>query len=719
MGAGARAFAEGEDYQNTTDGEYGDGEQSSKKKKIRPPVFDILRGVLPYITASPEQSAARADLRVADTAARFDEATRRVALSFCVVNASKGPSPATKVSIRDRSTGELVGGSAIEPLSPGGKACRSDIWAAVPAGFSGARRYDLTVDPDDAVKESNESNNAGLATADVRQRTDLSVADSSAKFDAAARRVALAFCVVNRGGSASAKTEASVRDRRTGDVVATAPVQPLAPGGRECRGGLTVAVPAEFNGRRQYEVAVDPQNRISESDEDNNTSLVAVTINAQRPDLAFADAAVEFDQAAQRAALSFCVVNRSTAPSQQTRVSIRDRATGEVVANPRIEPIAAGARVCRKGLSAAVPAGFSGARRYDLVVDAEDRISESDETNNTAFVAAEVSAQPDLGFTDTAAKFDQIAREMVLSFCVINRGGAPSDETRVSIRDPSTGGEISSSRIAPLEPGRRTCRDGLLMPVAAGYVGARKYDLTVDPDGKVGESDESNNAASTEAYVSGQPNLGFADSSGRFDEAARRATLSFCVVNRGQASAGEAGVAIRDSVAGQSVGNPTIGALSAGGQACLDDVEVPVPQDHSGARHYDLAIDPQNAIQESDEQDNARTVSMLVPRAASPWEELLAPVKAILRPGAARTALLAIVGVAGLAICIFLVLIKTRRIKRARAPAPSESVEFRARPDPGTHVTHSASAQIVLPRLQLRGHVDPGRQRIDLRTAAE
>jgi hypothetical protein len=138
-------------------------------------------------------------------------------------------------------------------------------------------------------------------------------------------------------------------------------------------------------------------------------------------------------------------------------------------------------------------------------------IAESNEDNNATSVTADVSTQPDLSFTDATAKFDEVAREMVLSFCVINRGKASSNETRVSIRDPATGTEIQNPRIAPLASDQRTCRDGLLLPIPAGFSGTQRYELTVDPDGKVIESNEDNNTDRAEAYVSALPNLAFAD----------------------------------------------------------------------------------------------------------------------------------------------------------------------------------------------------------------
>src|SRR6185295_12991442 len=139
------------------------------------------------------------------------------------------------------------------------------------------------------------------------------------------------------------------------------------------------------------------------------------------------------------------------------------------------------------------------------------------------------------------------------------------------------------------------------------------------------------NAAKAEAEVTGQPNLSFAESSGTFDEAARRAAVSFCVVNSGQASSGETGLSIQDSLDGQSAGNLKVGALSTGGRACFNDIEVPVPAEFSGTRQYALTADPQNAVAESDESDNTRMVSLVVPEAASPMDKALKAVREILQ----------------------------------------------------------------------------------------
>jgi subtilase family serine protease len=843
VGWSDRVFGEGEDedYDSVgtsddvgtgdgVDGDYDGGEyegKQTKKKKPSVPWNDLIRIIPQLPQLVPQQSAVRPDLSFTESTAKFDEETRRVALSFCLLNGGKAKSTKTKVVIRDRSAGEAVGNSAIEPLAPDNTACRDDIWVSAPIGFTGTRRYYLTADPDNVVKESREDNNTAVATVEIRLQPDLSIADFTAKSDAATHRVALPLCIVNRSKSAVDRTELSIRDRLTGDIVATTSVGPFPAGGRLCRKDLSAAVPAAFNGTRLYDAMVDPQNHLAESDEDNNAATAELTISAL-PDLAVANATATFDEAARKAVLSYCVVNRGKVPVKQTTVSIRDHATGEAVASPPIGPIGPGAQACRndrsppvpvgfsgarrydlivdpqrriretdednntgsakltirpqqpdlafvdttarfdeatrqvtisfcvvnrgkdaagasdvsirdrltgkvigsptigplpasdqtcrKDLPALMPAGFSGARQYDLVADSKGRITESDETNNTVVAAAEVSAQPDLGFTDTAAKFDEPAREMVLSFCVINHGTASSSETRVSIRDPANGAQVGNPRIQPLTSGQRTCRDGLLLPVASGFSGTQRYELTVDPDGKVSESDEDNNTAQAEAYVSALPNLAFADSSTRFDEATRRAMLSFCVVNRGQASSNEAALSIRDT--GTVVASLKAGALSPSSQACFNDVAMPTLEDYAGTRSYELIVDADNATNESDENDNMRTVSVAVPELPAPADYATAAGPAdepTDEPAHMPLAffVVAIVGVGVLSGGIVFLLVRPRSGKHTKH-VPHESIQFRGRPDPGTQITHSAAAQIVLPRLQLRGHLDPGHQHIEM-----
>jgi hypothetical protein len=73
----------------------------------------------------------------------------------------------------------------------------------------------------------------------------------------------------------------------------------------------------------------------------------------------------------------------------------------------------------------------------------------------------------------------------------------------------------------------------------------------------------------------------------------------------------------------------------------------------------------------------------------------------------------AIVGVGVLSGGIVFLLVRPRSGKHTEH-VPPESIQFRGRPDPGAQITQSAAAQIVLPRLQLRGHVDPGHQHIEM-----
>ena len=302
---------------NTTDGVPGN------KRKNGPAITIPLPEIIDLLTKHKQQPTLP-DLTFAASAAKFDEATRRVTLSFCVVNAGQGGSKATTVSIRDHASQVPLDSPKIASLASGGKACRDGISASVPAGFTGARQYDLTVDPQQLVKESNEGNNTNLATVDIRPLIDLRMASTAARFDPATRRVVFSFCVANVSKSGSDNTEVSIRDRLTGDTVGKVPIGPLSPGRQVCRSDVAGAAPAGFNGTRVYDAMVDPQNRIAESNEDNNTATAKASISAL-PDLAIADAAVRFDEAARQAALSFCVVNRGKVAVKQANVSIRDQ----------------------------------------------------------------------------------------------------------------------------------------------------------------------------------------------------------------------------------------------------------------------------------------------------------------------------------------------------------------------------------------------------------
>jgi len=704
------------DYGN---GDYGDDTNSkqSQKPKVRPRVNIDVQQLIDKLTNPPpvERSALPPDLAFAQSAAKFDETTRRVALSFCVVNNGKGPSAETNAVILDAATRSVAGRTQVGALSPGNQVCIDDIWTSVPAGFAGSRRYDLTVDPENTVKESNEQNNADVATVEILALPDLSIASAAAKLGAGTGRIALSVCVTNGGKGASGKTEVSIRDGVTGGIVASAPIGPLPAGNRVCSRNLSTAAPADLAGARQYDVTVDPNNRVTESNEDNNTGSATVAIGTP-PDLVLATAAARFDEAAQRVMLSFCVANRGKGASGKSDVLIRDRATGDAVAAPAIESLPPGSQTCRKGLPAPVPAGYNGTRQYDLTADSRGVIKESDENNNTSVATAEISALPDLEFANAAAKFDEAGRRMALSFCVINQGHAPAPETRVSIRDPAAGSEVANAAIGPLGPGDHVCRKDLPVPVPAGYTGTQRYDLTVDPDRRIGESDEGNNTDLAAAQVSAQPNLGFADASAKFDEAARRAALSFCVVNSGQAAAGASAVSIRDATAGGVLGTLDVAALPAGQQACLEYVAAPMAEEFSGDRPYELTVDASNAVAESNEGDNVRTVSVLVPHVPSMAEKVR---DALSDPKILRIVLVAVVGLVVLAAAlVFLLFIRPRRAKTAEPEAARELIQFRGRPDPGTYATHSAAAEIVLPRLQLRGHVDPGRQEVEIRAVA-
>lgn len=157
--------------------------------------------------------------------------------------------------------------------------------------------------------------------------------------------------------------------------------------------------------------------------------------------------------------------------------------------------------------------GRSGLHYIHVLVDPQNLIRELNESNNSAFVAVEVTApaKPDLAITSSNIAFSNLSpkegKPLTISATVHNLGAATSGvDVFLYDGDPSQGGVILSQKAVPQ-----------IFPLGAtvvlnfdvntvGLAGNRHFFISIDPNNRIDEMIESNNIASNSLTI-GSSNL--------------------------------------------------------------------------------------------------------------------------------------------------------------------------------------------------------------------
>jgi len=326
------------------------------------------------------------DLSVSDynVSASSITTAESVKLTFKVSNTGNGDAAASTIKIYDGET--LIREVALDSVAAG---TSRNCTVTIPAGKLpvGSRKVYVVVDANNTVDESNENNNRAYRTINVTQgaQPDLRMAEYSLSSNSITTQesVKLTFKVYNDG---EAKAPASTIKVYDGDKllreVALGEID--AKGYRNCT--ITLVAGKLSVGTHKVNVVLDSENIIAESSETNNNSYRTIFVKeaAAKPDLRMEEISLSSNSITTQESvkLTFKVYNdgEAKAPASTIKVYDGDKLLREVALG---EIDAKGYRNCTITLVAGKLS--VGTHRVNVVLDSENIIAESSETNNNSY----------------------------------------------------------------------------------------------------------------------------------------------------------------------------------------------------------------------------------------------------------------------------------------------------------------------------------------------
>ncbi len=573
-------------------------------------------------------------------------------LSLVVDNAGGQAAPAFELRVDE---GALTGAASPllslprSGLGPGAQDAIGPLDLRLPAnlGPEGTRRQlVLHVDPGDAVRETDETNNRLSREYVVRTRDLLVDALVPPVSASPGQLVVVLVSVRNRGVGAAPATTLAVHESATPAVgndaaAATAAVPALAPGGVALVPvQLTVPPHGAASGTTRWFVArADAGELIAESHETNNLGSAAYRV--ETVDLVAAGITPPpVVGSGLVATIPFRVRNPSATDVPQVELALVASSdaiiddTDPVLARDRVGPILAGDTLLG-AFDDAVLAPLVGASgttiHLGLRVDPDGLIFEVDETNN-ATSAPTLLAQRDLVVVGleltppSAPPGDPVTARVTVE----NRGVEAASAVRLALFDSADPVlDPSDPRLSSLElgavaaGGSRTATIGFAVPPTAPR-GVRSVFAVVDPDASVTEFDETNNAARAPLGVDGRIDLVAAALQGPVAiHPGQLASLVLTVRNDGDADAVDVEVEASlglDAVIDPSdlvVGRATTARVARGASVPVT-VPIRLPDQLPGSGplgrslYLGARVDPRQSVPETDETNNGLTRSATV-----------------------------------------------------------------------------------------------------------
>ena len=373
----------------------------------------------------------------------------------------------------------------------------------------------------------------------------------------------------------------------------------------------------ESNGNYTIRAVVDPDNKISEPNENNNEKSAAVTITGSA-DLEITAANILFSAETINAFEEFTItaIVKNLGNQDAVNVPVRFISNGEVLATMNLNGVSAG-NSNRAILTTSFPKG-----NYNITVQIDPDKTLSNEhnyTNNNAYRTLEVNA-PEATGADLAIEnliFTPVApiqgTPLNIQAIVINAGGT-AIETPFNVEIKDGGSVLHTFTVPSLGAGQRTNLT-LSANLAAGE---HSITATADPGNVVVETNKNNNSASRNVTVESNATPADLTVTLTCDKASPnvmdKITITATIANGGTTDAGS--FLVRILVNGTALGEDyAISGLSGGG---MFNLQIPYTVLQEGENTIQVIADVQNSVAESNENNNSGNLtftSATVPRA--------------------------------------------------------------------------------------------------------
>jgi subtilase family serine protease len=501
------------------------------------------------------------------------------------------------------------------------------------------------LDPQNSIVESDEEDNSAQATLALATANlpNLALSTSNVSFDPEdplmGDDVTVIATILNDGVEPAQNVTVQFVDVTNGATPIGEPqVVDLIPVGGSGVVQVTYSTRG-LAGDRQIEITVDPYNFIAETRETDNE--VRATLSVTPPPTANLTVAADnigFSPAAATAGdvvtVAAVVLNTGDAPAEGVIVQFLDVSGGTILPigeRQTIDYIAPGGSALAQ---VAYPTEeLTGQRRIQVVVDPNNFVPETNETDNEATAGVTLAALPAPNLTVAAANIvfatprPTAGNEVTITAVIVNNGAAEAERVLVQFVDVTNGGfvPIGTEQTIPLIPPGASATASTVFSTT-GLEGSRKIQVLVDSNNLIAETDENDNEAVATLPITGEPlaNLTVSAAGIGFSPAQPSAgdvvTVTVTVHNQGTARADNVVVQLLDMSEGEPVpvgqaqnvgsipaGSAVVVAFTYGGEE-LDD----------GERLLRVVVDPSNFVKETDETDNRASATLTVAPAELP-----------------------------------------------------------------------------------------------------
>lgn len=612
-----------------------------------------------------------------------------IAFSYTIANIGDAEASASSVQfyLSTNSTisteDTLLGTQSVAALAAGTSATGSVSYTVPTTLSSGTYTFGMIVDSGSAVTEASEENNSNRGDGLDRDEVVLDPGLPNligAGFDATPEPISvddtmsISYSINNSGLSTAAASTVSfvaasnANSISSGTVLTTASVAEIA-AGATVTNSITFTLPTTISNPSTQTIAMilDSGSVVTESSETDNSGrgdgvdYDSVTVNAaSSPDFTASlsnlkestdtESSSNLDEGAT-ATVDYTINNAGTGDattaslsfylSTDSTISTSDTLLGTATTSGT--SFASG--TSKTGtFSFTVPDVDSGSYSVGVIVDPDNSVTESDETNNTASTSAVITA---LAADLTGASFNatpeptNVGETISIEYGITNSGNQASTEATVSfvsatnVSSISSGTVLGTATIPAIAAGASTTSTvSFTLPTTISAPSTQTIAMIIDSTSAVSESNESNNsgrgdgvdydsvtvnAALTPDFSGSLNNLKKStdsESSSNLDVGGT-ATVDYTLRNDGTGSSDSVGVSFylsSDSTittADTLLGSTTATSFGAG-TTQSGTFSFTVPSVESGNYSVGMIIDPDSAITESDETDNTASTSALI-----------------------------------------------------------------------------------------------------------
>lgn len=560
---------------------------------------------------------ARPDLVVDDLSYTPDPAEPGSTVTFTASVTNNGHADAGQHDLALLVDNETVDTATLDGVGLNAQENATLTWEAT----AGTHDVEVLVDSGDGVTETNEDNN--VWTLQLPVGSDLLVQDFEVQppQPKASDRVRFTVEVGNQGLGVDAPFE--VAFRVDGETLDSTTLDSLANGQQR---NVTSAAWNASVGDHNVSVVLDPSEDIAEVDRSNNAHERQFTVGEPEPDVTVLSAVLDPATVADG--------DNATVRAQIQNKGARDAGTFTVVSSvddeqlgqARVEALSAGQRTT---LDLGEWTASSGLHELRVQADTDDEVDEASETNNELVRRLGVGANLEAIELSLEPTDPEPGDEVTALFIVQNNGTVATPGVNVSFTQD--GSELGNASIDALEPNQQGTAEVTFTATRSGELQAR-----VDTDEDVDEFDEDDNTATASLELAGQaqpPDL-TVRSVTLEGEPNNGEEVRFVaeIANDGSGPAPETLVDFR--IDGSSIGSP----VSVGGLAAGESTEVTSSSWTVTRQEHDLEVrvDPDDRVGETDETNNAQSISVEGGPVGVPLSPILAVVGLVAATLAAR-----------------------------------------------------------------------------------